>query len=202
MNTYFDLEDIDSYQNDFTTLPHPSCWQYYKNLKDRIIILNEDITDATIEKFVIPMMEMGQDDSGAPIELYVNTCGGDVRPGFALIDAIEKCKNPLKVILIGKALSMGIYILMAGHNNPNVTTVANKYSMGLIHDGSVGFGLSDAKAIQDITEFNKRYEDTIITPFVLSHSKITQEMMERISRCQYYMTADDMLSLGIIDKII
>ena len=195
-------ELLNGLEDDIGDCPTPSMYQYSTGLKNRKIIINDNITSDILEKVIIPLIDMDNDGSGKPIEIILNTLGGEVYTGFALVDAIENLKSPTVIRIVGTALSMGIYLAMAGHNNPNVTTVCNKYSVGLIHAGTVGYGIMDSNAAKDVSKFNERYEETIVKDFVFTHSNITPEKYEEIERREYYMTANEMLELGIVDKIL
>ena len=74
-------------------LPDPILYQYYKNLENRRIIINEQIGDGLMESAVLPFMEMDNDGTGEPIEILISTIGGEIYNGFSLVDQIEK-RNP------------------------------------------------------------------------------------------------------------
>ena len=60
----------------------PVMYQYFKNLNNRTIIINEDISEVSIETVVLPLLEMDNDGSGEPIKILLNTNGGDVGVGL------------------------------------------------------------------------------------------------------------------------
>lgn len=186
---------------EMASLTDPAIYQYYKNLSERKIIINKEIDADIIERAVFPLMEMDNDGTGKQIDIYLNTVGGSVYDGFVLVDAIEHLKTKTVIHIMGMAMSMGAYIAMAGYNNPNVTVVCNKYCVGLIHAGFVGHGTMEANAARDLSKFNEKYDETVVREFVLSHSKITEEIFEGIQRKECYMTAKEMLELGIVDAI-
>ena len=76
-------------------LPDVILYQYYKNLANRKIVINEQIGDGLIESAVLPFMEMDNDGSGKPIEIILSTLGGEIYNGFSLVDQIEKAKSPV-----------------------------------------------------------------------------------------------------------
>lgn len=69
-----------------TVLPDIVYYQYYKQLQNRKIIINEQISDSIIETAVIPLLDLDNDKSGDPIEIILSTYGGSVYSGFSLID--------------------------------------------------------------------------------------------------------------------
>lgn len=178
----------------------PDMYQYYKGLRERRIILNDGISSDVIETVILPLREMDNDGTGEPIEIIMFSGGGDMFSGFALVDVIEKLKTPTTIRIMGLAASMACLIAMAHANNPNVRVVCSKYAVGLIHSGEISLGTQSANAAKDFMEFNNRY-DEIVKQYILSHTKITERIYEKIERQEYWMTAEQMLELGIISEI-
>lgn len=181
-------------------LPDFTVYQYYKNLQNRRIIINEQISDTLLELAVIPFMEMDNDGTGEPIEIILSTVGGNIYDGFNLVDQIEKAKTPVTIHIMAMAASMGLLIAMAGKNNPNVKTVCHPFSVGLLHSGSQCMEGS-AHAVKDTFNFSQQYEEKI-KEFILSHTKIDEDTYEKVERKEYWMDSDEMLKLGIVDEIL
>lgn len=181
-------------------LPDPVKYAYYKGLQNRQIIINEDIGDCFLEETIMPFIEMDNDGSGDPIEIILQTCGGDIYTGFNFVDMIEKAKSPVTIHIMAIAASMGTLIAMAGKNNPNVKTVCHPFSVGLIHSGSQ-FMEGTTHAVKDLFNFSQQYEEKI-KQFILTHSNIDEEYYDKIERKELWLDADEMLKLGIVDEII
>lgn len=181
-------------------LPDPILYQYYRNLLNRKIIINEQIGDGLLETAILPFIEMDNDDSNDPIEIIISTVGGEIYSGFNLVDQIEKAKSPVIIHIMSMAASMGFLIAMAGKNNPNVKTVCHPFSVGLLHSGSQ-YMEGSAHAVKDTFDFSQHYEEKI-KDYILSHTKIDESLYEKIERKEYWMDADEMLRLGIVDEII
>ncbi len=183
-----------------TTLPDPTIYQYYKQLKNRRIIINAEIGDDLLEYATLPFMEMDNDGSNEPIEIIISTVGGEIYSGFNFVDQIEKAKSPVTIHIMSMAGSMGFLIAMAGKNNPNVKTVCHPFSVGLLHSGSQ-YMEGSAHAVKDTFDFSQHYEEKI-KDYILSHTKIDENLYEKIERKEYWMDADEMKRLGIVDEII
>ena len=181
-------------------LPDPILYQYYKKLKNRTIVINEQIGDGLLETAILPYMEMDSDGSGKPIEIIINTCGGEIYNGFSLVDQIEKAKTPTTIHIMSMAASMGLLIAMAGKNNSNVKTICHPFSVGLLHSGSQ-YMEGSSHAVKDTFNFSQHYEEKIKN-YILSHTKISDELYEKVERKEYWMDADEMKRLGIVDEII
>lgn len=181
-------------------LPDFVLYQYWKNLLERKIIINEEVTKDLIESAVIPYMQMDNDGTGEPIEIYLDTIGGEIYPAFNLIDMIEKAKTPTTIHILSRALSMGLLLAMAGHNNPNVKTVCHPFSIGLLHSGSQYLD-GTTHAVKDTFNFTQTYEERI-KEYVTTHSNITKELYDSVERVEYWMDSSEMLRLGIVNEII
>lgn len=183
------LEDTDIINN-----------QYENLLKNRIILINDLISELTIDKVVMPLLQMDNDGSNKKITIYINTNGGSVYDGLVLCNVIENLKCPTEVIVLGYAYSMGSIILMAGKNNPNITRKCYPFSTALIHGGS-SFVSGTSSQVKDYFKFNEKFEKRI-ADFIVSHTNLTEEDYAAIERYEAYMDSDEMLEKGLVDEII
>ena len=180
------------------TLPSPIDYQYYKCLENNTILINQEISECLVEYAIIPLMNMDADENVKHIDILINTVGGDIYTGFAMVSVLEKLKTDTTIRIIGMAASMGGLIAMA--KNPNIKVVCDKWSVGLIHSGSQ-YMEGSAHAVKDTFKFSERYEEKI-KAYILSHTEISEEMYKEIERQEFWMDADDMLKYGIVDEII
>lgn len=81
-------------------LPDPITYQYYKNLKNRKIIINDQIDAGIVETVMIPLLEMDNDGTGKPIEIILNTVGGSLFDGAALCNIIDNLKTPTTITVM------------------------------------------------------------------------------------------------------
>lgn len=181
-----------------TCLPSPIDYQYYKCLEENIIIINQEIADCLVEYAIIPLMRMDADKNVNHITIILNTIGGEIYTGFSMVSALEHLKTKTTLRILGMASSMGGLIAMA--KNPNLKVVCDKWSVGLIHSGSQ-YMEGSTHAVKDQFKFSERYEEKI-KQYILSHTKISEEMYKEIERQEFWMDADDMLKYGIVDEII
>ena len=174
--------------------------EYARLLKERKILINDIISENTIEKVVMPLLRMDNDGSGKKITIYINTNGGSVYDGLVLCDIIEQLKTETEVIVLGYAYSIGSIILMSGKNNPNVTRKCFPYSTALIHGGSAYISGSSSQ-VKDYFKFNEKFEKRIAN-FIVSHTNLTEDDYAAIERYEAYMDSDEMLEKGLVDEII
>ena len=181
---------------------NPVDYQYFHQLlKRRTIIFNQEIVENLIESVYLPLKEFEEDDSEKPVTLILNSPGGSVSDGFFLAHYLTQYKKKLNIIVTGYAASMAAVILCGGGNNPNITRYCYPSTYGLIHDGYVALSASESKTASDIMAFNEKV-DQDIRQFILDNSKITAEQYDAKTRHQWFLTAQEMKELNLIDKII
>jgi ATP-dependent Clp protease protease subunit len=178
----------------------PATYQYYKNLQERTLIINDEINIDIIESAVLPLLEWDNDGSNKPIKIYFNSNGGDVYYGMTLCNVIERLRCSTEIIVLSLAASMGALIAMASHNNNNVKTKCYPFSVFLIHSGSYYFEGS-ANQVRDSFKFQESYEEKLKN-YILTHSTISEEIYEKQTRYEWYMTAENAKEYGIVDEIL
>ena len=194
----FSLTDILNEISNNGVLPKPIDYQYYKCLSKNTIVINREIADDLLEYAIIPLINMDADENVDHINIILNTVGGEIYTGFSMVSVLEHLKTKTTLRIIGMASSMGGLIAMA--KNPNLKVICDKWSVGLIHSGSQ-YMEGSTHAVKDQFKFSERYEEKI-KQYILSHTKITEEMYKEIERQEFWMDADDMLKYGIVDEII
>lgn len=173
---------------------------YDSLLKNRQVLLNEEIDEGIVEKVVMPLLELNEDDSMDTVCLYINSIGGSVMDSLFLSDIIEKYKKPLNIICLGYAFSAAFELLMSGKNNDNVTRFCYPNSVGLLHVGHLSVA-GNADRVHDQIEFDDRINQKRKIS-VLHNSKISEEEYDAHIRQDWYFSAEDMLNYQIIDKIL
>ena len=179
----------------------PITYQYFHQLLDkRIIILNEYVSDATVEKVYLPLKEFEEDKSTEPVTLILNSCGGSVSNGLYLAQYISIYSKPLNIIVPGMAASMAAIILAGGGKNENVIRYGFPASYVLLHDGYIALESSEARTADDIMEFNKGV-DADIRNFIINNTNITPEMYDAHARKQWFMKGQELIDLGMLDHL-
>lgn len=174
---------------------------FEENLKDRKIIINDDIDQNIIENAVLQILKFNKEDKDIPIEkrkpiyVYVNSLGGEVPNGFCLIDAISVSRTPVIGVVFGYAYSMGALILLGCHRR-----YAFKNSTILIHDGTQGAVTTGSK-FKDIAKFYDEM-DNRIKEYVLNNSNIESDFYDAKYQSEFYFYASEGKKLGVIDCII
>ncbi len=160
-----------------------------------------DSTTLLVTDIVHHIIQFNRDDDGVPpeqrepIKLYINSPGGDIYEGFALIDAIMLSKTPIYTYNVGMCASMGFLIYIAGHKRYTLP-----HAMFLLHDGFNGSFSSSSKFL-DVAEFSKRYEEEVIKTYVIEQTKISTEEYDKHLRVEWYMLPSDAIKLGVASHI-
>jgi len=175
--------------------------EFINHLKERIIILNEDVDDMIVERVILQILKWNREDEGLPvserknIEILLNTPGGDIYIGMVLCEVIKKSFTPITVRILGMAASMGSIIAMAAHK-----TVAYEHSNILIHDGST-FLVGSSNKVKDHMKFQE-LKDQQIKDFIIQNTKITEEKYDEMADREWWLTAKMAQDLGIVDEIL
>lgn len=191
----------------------PALEVYYEELNRRVLWCETEIDPGPLDGFpdqehvkstveLIKLIErFNYEDKNipteerTPIKLKINTPGGDVQTAAALCDAIRLSKTPVYTIAVGGAMSAGAHILAAGKKRfayPSATI--------LIHSGSVFMGGDVEKA-----ESMRRYFTAMSDKFnnqLLAETKIDPKMLKKKGAFDWYISAEEALEYGIIDKIV
>ena len=191
--------DFDADNDGASCFPNAIDYYFYKGLKEGMVTLNDDVDDDLVEKVIFPLIQMDLDPEIEHITFYVNSSGGDPQDGMAVVNCLENMHTPVTICILGRAASAAAYIVMA--KGSHIKTVCGKYSVSLIHAGSV-FLIGNANEAEDTHDFIKKYDEQILKKFVISHTKISEKKYEEIKRREYWMMADEMLKLGIVDEIV
>lgn len=172
---------------------------YSRLLKDRIIFLGTPIDDTIASLIVAQLLFLEQEDSKKDIMLYVNSPGGSVSSAMAIIDTMNFIKCDVSTICIGLAASAGAVILSAGAKGKRFSLPNSEI---MIHqpliNGGVGGQATDIEiTAKNIVKMKKRLNEMLAKNAGQKLAKIEADV-ER----DYWMTADEALKYGIVDKII
>ena len=173
---------------------------YSRLLKERIIFLGTAIDDNVANLIVAQLLFLESEDAKKDITIYVNSPGGSVSAGMAIIDTMKFVKPDVSTVCVGIAASMGAMILMQGKRGKRFTL---PHSEVMIHQplGGIEGQASDIAIHADHIGKTKKLLHSMI-------QKSTGQDMEKVERdCDrdFFMSADDALKYGkygIIDKII
>lgn len=172
-----------------------------ENINDRKLVINCDINDDLLENVILYILYWNKQDKDLPVDkrkkiyIYINSDGGDLILGNAILDTMIHSITPIVTVGFAKCASMASYILAAGHER-----VCFPSTVVLIHDGQTGYMSSGNKG-KDIQKFYDSL-DKRVTEFMIQYTSMTAEYLESIKDRETYLFAAEAKEKGIIDKVI
>lgn len=166
-------------------------------LNDRIIFLSDEVNDATASLVVAQLLFLEVQDPDKDIFFYINSPGGAITAGMAIYDTMQFIKCDVSTICIGMAASMGAFLLSAGTKGKRL---ALPHSEIMIHQ-PLGGARGQASDIQIQAEHILRTKKTL-NQILAENTGKPLEVIERDTDRDNYMTAEEALAYGLVDKII
>ena len=166
-------------------------------LNDRIIMLCEEVNDASASLVVAQMLYLEGQDPDKDIQLYINSPGGSVTAGLAIYDTMQYIKCDVSTICIGMAASMGAFLLSSGAKGkrfvlPNAEVMIHQPSGG--SQGQATDILIQASHIQRTKERLNR--------ILAANSGKPVEQIAADTERDNWMTAEEAVAYGLVDKVI
>ncbi len=166
-------------------------------LNDRIIFLSDEVNDTTASLVVAQMLFLEAQDPTKDISFYINSPGGSVTAGMAIYDTMQYIKCDVSTICIGMAASMGAFLLAAGTKGKRI---ALPHSEIMIHQ-PLGGAQGQASDIKIRAELILRTRD-MLNKILSEKTGQPIEQIEKDTDRDNFMTAEQALSYGLIDRII
>ncbi|MCI9179912.1 MAG: ATP-dependent Clp endopeptidase proteolytic subunit ClpP [Lachnospiraceae bacterium] len=170
---------------------------YSRLLKDRIVFLGEEVNDVTASLVVAQLLFLESEDPGKDISLYINSPGGSVSSGLAIYDTMNYIKCDVSTICIGMAASMGAFLLSGGAKGKRM---ALPNAEVMIHQPAGGVQ-GQATEIKIVAE-KILHTRTKLNQILAANTGQPIEVIERDTERDNYMTADEAMKYGLIDKVI
>ena len=174
---------------------------YSRLLKDRIIFVGGyegEFTTDSANVLIAQLLYLDSDDDTKDINLYINSPGGMVTAGLAVYDTMQFIKSPITTICMGMAMSFGAVILAAGSKGKRYALPTSRI---MIHQPLVG-GIS-GQATDIIVEAKEMaYTRKTLEEIMAKHTGQNIDKITRDMERNYYMSAEEAKTYGIIDEVI
>lgn len=170
---------------------------YSRLLKERIIFLGDIVDDHVANTVIAQLLFLDSDSSKKDIKLYVNSPGGSVTAGLAIYDTMQYVKADVATICIGLAASMGATLLAAGAKGKRFILPNAEVMIHQVMGGAEG----QATDIKIRAEHILRIRDRL-NKILAHHTKQPITKIEKDTDRDYFMTAEEAMRYGIVDKII
>ena len=170
---------------------------YSRLLEDRIIFLTGEINDAVANTIVAQLLYLEGKDAGKDISLYINSPGGSVSAGMAIYDTMNYIKCDVSTICIGMAASMGAFLLSSGAKGkrfalPNAEIMIHQ-PLGGMQGQATDIKIHADRILKVKDKLNKLLSEQTGKPL---------KTIEKDTERDNFMSAEEALSYGLIDKVI
>lgn len=170
---------------------------YSRLLKDRIIFLGSAIDDDVANSIIAQLLFLAADDPEKDIHLYINSPGGSVTAGMGIYDTMQYIKPDVSTICMGMAASMGSLLLTAGAQGkrfalPNAEVMIHQ-PLGGVRGQATDIKIHADWILKTKQKLNQIYVDRTGQPY---------EKIDRDTDRDYFMSAEEALQYGLIDKVI
>ena len=166
-------------------------------LKDRIVFVDGEIYDVTADLVVAQLLFLESQDPEKDIHLYINSPGGSVTAGLAIYDTIQYLKPAVQTICLGQAASMGALLLACGTRGKRAALPSSRILIHQPWGGVSGQAVDIGIQARELVRIKR-----LIVQYFAEHAGKTAEAVERDLERDFYMSAEEALQYGIIDKIL
>ncbi|MBK1810049.1 ATP-dependent Clp endopeptidase proteolytic subunit ClpP [Clostridium sp. YIM B02505] len=172
---------------------------YSRLLKDRIIVLSDQVNDTTASLIIAQMLFLEAEDPDKDIIFYINSPGGVITSGLAIYDTMKYIKCDVSTICLGMAASMGAFLLAGGTKGKRFALPNSEI---MIHQPSISGGLSgQATDIKIYADKILRTKKRLTEIYSENTGQPAEKLLEDMER-DNYMSAEEAKAYGLIDEII
>ncbi|MBI6873815.1 ATP-dependent Clp endopeptidase proteolytic subunit ClpP [Clostridium aciditolerans] len=170
---------------------------YSRLLKDRIVMLSEEVNDVTASLVVAQLLFLEAEDPEKDIYLYINSPGGSITSGMAIYDTMQHIKPDVSTICVGMAASMGAFLLAAGAKGkrfalPNAEIMIHQ-PLGGFQGQATDIGIHADRILRIKKKLNSILSERTGQPL---------EKVERDTERDYFMEAEEAKNYGLVDEVI
>lgn len=173
---------------------------YSRLLKDRIVIIGQPIDDHLANVAVAQLLFLDSQDPGKEIQMYINCPGGSIDAGFAILDTMRHIRSTLATYCVGHASSFGTILLMSGEKGRRFSLPHSRIHM---HQPVIfGRGISGQASEIDIHAREILKARETLEKYISDHTGQPIEKVHNDCDRDYFMSAEEAVTYGIIDKVL
>ena len=170
---------------------------YSRLLEDRIVFLRQPIDDEISNVVIAQMLFLAAKDPSKDIKLYINSPGGSVTAGFAIYDTLRYVQCDVVTICIGQAASMAALLLSAGTKGKRSALPNSRILIHQVLGGAQGQAIDVKIQTEELLRLRDQINSTLA-----QHTGQTVKKIAKDTDRDYYMSAEEAVSYGLIDRII
>ncbi|MEK3865683.1 ATP-dependent Clp endopeptidase proteolytic subunit ClpP [Paenibacillus sp. FSL H7-0716] len=170
---------------------------YSRLLKDRIVFVGAEIEDQLANSIVAQLLFLSAEDPDKDIHMYINCPGGSITAGFSIYDTMQLIKPPVNTICTGMAASFGSLLLLAGAKGKRYALPNSEIMIHQPHGGAQGQASDIAISAKRIL----KAKEVLVQITADRTGQTVEKVLQDMDR-DYFMSADEAVEYGIIDKVI
>lgn len=170
---------------------------YSRLLKDRIVFVGAEIEDQLANSVVAQLLFLSAEDPDKDIHMYINSPGGSITAGFSIYDTMQLIKPPVNTICTGMAASFGSLLLLAGAKGKRYALPNSEIMIHQPHGGAQGQASDIAISAKRILKARE-----ILVRITAERTGQSAEKVQQDMERDYFMSAEEAVEYGIIDKVI
>jgi ATP-dependent Clp protease protease subunit len=170
---------------------------YSRLLKERIIFVTGPIEDHVASLITAQLLFLEAENPKKEISMYINSPGGVVTSGMAIYDTMQFVRPPVATLCIGQAASMGSLLLCAGEKGMRYSLPNARIMLHQPSGGFQGQASDIERHAEDIIKMKRRLNDIYVR-----HTGQDYELIERTLDRDYFMSAEDARTFGLVDEVI
>lgn len=172
---------------------------YSKMLAERVIFLTGPVEENMANLIVAQLLYLEQADPTRDINMYINSPGGSVIAGLAIRDTMNFIKCDVSTVCIGQAASMGALLLGSGAKGKRYITPDARVMVHQVSSGTRGTVIDQEIQLAESVKLNNRLHQILTDDCLNRH---TFEEMKQLCSRDYFMSAQESVDFGIVDKIV
>lgn len=170
---------------------------YSRLLRDRVVLLEGEVHDQMANLIVAQLLYLESENPDKDISLYVNSPGGSVTAGLAILDTIKFIKPDVSTIVMGHACSMGSLIASSGTKGKRFMLPRARHMIHQVSSGTRGTAIDMKIALEETLRLNK-----LLTEIYVENTGHPYEKLEKDMSRDYYMDANESVEYGLADSIL
>lgn len=167
-------------------------------LAERKIFIQGEINNDSAVDFIRQLMVLCQEDSEAPVDILINSHGGEIKAGLLMYDMIQSCRTPIRMFCIGSAYSMAALLFASGRKGFRYMP---EHSELMLHEpllvNHVGGSASSIRSVSESLMDTRRKINKILA----LHTSRTEEEIERATAFDHYFSPEEAIEFGLADAI-
>jgi ATP-dependent Clp protease protease subunit len=170
---------------------------YSRLLKENIVFLGGPIDDETANLVIAQLLFLQSEDPKKEIQMFINSGGGSVTAGMAIIDTMQYIKNPISTVCVGIAASMAAVILSCGHKGKRLALPNAEVMIHQPHGGAEGQAVDIEISARRIVKMR-----SILSKILAKNSGQSLAKVEKDVDRDFFMDAEEAKKYGIIDEVL